>query len=36
MALAETVYAHFWVCDTVFAVQIPIAAPAVATAPAVP
>jgi len=34
MALAETVYAHAWICDTVFAVQVPIAAPAVATAPA--
>lgn len=36
MALAETVWAHAWLCDTVFAVQVPIAAPAVATAPAVP
>lgn len=36
MALAETVYAHAWICDTVFAVQVPLAAPAVATAPAVP
>lgn len=30
MALAERVYAHTWVCDTVFAVQVPIASPAVA------
>ena len=36
MALAETVWMHSWICDTVFAVQIPLAAPAVATAPAVP
>src|SRR5688572_20702469 len=34
--LAETVWMHRWLCDTVFAVQIPVAAPAVATAPAVP
>lgn len=34
MTLAETVYAHAWLCDTVFAVQVPIAAPATATAPA--
>lgn len=31
MALAERVYAHTWVCDSVFAVQVPIAAPAVDT-----
>lgn len=30
MALAERVYAHTWVCDSVFAVQVPLAAPAVA------
>lgn len=36
MALAETVYAHAWLCDTVFAVQVPIAAPATAATPAVP
>lgn len=29
MALAERVYAHTWACDSVFAVQVPIAAPAV-------
>jgi len=34
MALAETVYAHAWICDTVFAVQVPIAAPATAATPA--
>lgn len=34
MGLAETVWLHTWLCDTVFAVQIPLAAPAVATAPA--
>lgn len=31
MALAETVYVHAWLCDTVFAVQVPIAAPATTT-----
>lgn len=31
MALAETVYLHTWVCDDVVAVQIPVAAPGVAT-----
>ena len=36
MAVAESVWAHAWVCDTVYAVQVPVAAPAVATAPAVP
>lgn len=36
MALAETVWAHAWLCDTIHAVQVPVAAPAVATAPAVP
>lgn len=30
MALAERVYAHTWVCDSVFAVQVPLAAPGVA------
>jgi len=34
--LAERVYAHTWTCPDVFAVQVPIAAPAVATVPAVP
>lgn len=29
MALAERVYAHTWLCDHVFAVQVPIASPAV-------
>lgn len=29
MALAERVYAHTWLCDSVFAVQVPVAAPAV-------
>lgn len=32
--VAEQVYAHTWDCPNVFAVQVPIAAPAVATAPA--
>lgn len=32
--LAESVWMHGWLCDTVLAVQVPIAAPAVATAPA--
>lgn len=36
MGLAERVYAATWTCDVVHAVQVPIAAPAVATAPAVP
>lgn len=31
LALAERVYAHTWACDSVFAVQVPIAAPAVDT-----
>lgn len=35
-AIAERVYAAAWDCPNVFAVQIPVAAPAVATAPAVP
>lgn len=34
--LAERVYTHAWLCPTVAAVQVPIAAPAVGTAPAVP
>jgi hypothetical protein len=34
--VAERVYALTWDCPMVFAVQIPVAAPAVATAPAVP
>jgi hypothetical protein len=34
--IAERVYAATWTCDVVHAVQVPIAAPAVATAPAVP
>ncbi|HEX5705612.1 MAG TPA: hypothetical protein VFX97_20590 [Pyrinomonadaceae bacterium] len=29
MALAERVYAHTWACDSVFAVEVPIVAPAV-------
>jgi hypothetical protein len=29
MGLAERVYAHTWACDAVFAVQVPVAAPAV-------
>lgn len=36
MGLAERVYAATWTCDVVYAVQVPVAAPAVATAPAVP
>lgn len=36
MGLAERVYAATWTCPVVHAVQIPVAAPAVATAPAVP
>lgn len=36
MGLAETVYLHTWVCGDVVAVQIPVAAPATAAAPAVP
>lgn len=36
MGLAERVYAATWTCDVVHAVQVPVAAPAVATAPAVP
>lgn len=35
-ALAERIYLHAWACDTVFAVQIPVAAPAFTTAPDVP
>lgn len=35
-AVAERVYAVTWDCPEVFAVQVPVAAPAVATAPAVP
>lgn len=31
MALAERVYTHTWLCDTVFAVEVPIAAPKVDT-----
>lgn len=31
MSLAERVYAHTWVCDSVFAVEVPIAAPKVDT-----
>lgn len=31
MALAERVYAHTWLCDSVFAVEVPIAAPKVDT-----
>jgi hypothetical protein len=36
MGLAERVYAHTWTCPVVHAVQVPIAAPATADAPAVP
>jgi hypothetical protein len=35
-ALAERVYAVTWDCPETFAVQVPVAAPAVATTPAVP
>ncbi len=35
-ALAERIYLHYWACDVVYAVQIPVAAPAFTTAPAVP
>jgi hypothetical protein len=35
-ALAERVYLHAWACDAIYAVQIPVAAPAFTTAPAVP
>jgi hypothetical protein len=35
-ALAERVYLHTWACDTVHAVQIPVAAPQAAVPPAVP
>lgn len=35
-ALAERTYAHAWTCPRVFAVQIPLAAPATAAVPAVP
>jgi hypothetical protein len=31
MALAERVYAHTWVCDSVFAVEVPMSAPKVDT-----
>lgn len=36
LGLAERVYAATWTCPVVHAVQIPVAAPAVGTAPAVP
>jgi len=36
MALAERVYTHTWLCDSVYAVQIPIAAPSVDTTTVVP
>jgi hypothetical protein len=36
MGLAERVYGAVWTCDVVHAVQVPVAAPAVATAPVVP
>lgn len=36
MAVAESVWAHAWLCDTVLAVQVPVAAPAAAATPAVP
>lgn len=35
-ALAERVYLHYWSCDVIHAVQIPVGAPAFTTAPAVP
>lgn len=31
MALAERVYAHTWICDSVYAVQVPLSAPKVDT-----
>lgn len=31
MALAERVYAHTWICDNVYAVQVPVSAPKVDT-----
>lgn len=34
--VAEEVFAHTWDCPNVFAVQVPVAAPATTTAPAVP
>lgn len=34
--VAEEVFAHAWDCDNVFAVQVPLAAPATAATPAVP
>lgn len=36
MAVSEAVWVHAWLCDTVMAVQVPVAAPAVADVPAVP
>lgn len=36
MAVAESVWVHAWLCDTVVAVQVPVAAPAAAATPAVP
>lgn len=36
MAVAESVWVHAWLCDTVFAVQVPVAAPAASVPPAVP
>ncbi|HSX97270.1 MAG TPA: hypothetical protein VLG91_07745 [Streptomyces sp.] len=36
MAVAETVWLHTWLCDTVVAVQVPLAAPAASVPPAVP
>lgn len=36
LGLAETVWMHGWLCDTVYAVKVPIAAPATAAAPAIP
>lgn len=36
MAVAETVWLHTWLCDTVVAVQVPVAAPAASVPPAVP
>lgn len=34
--IAEAVWTHAWLCDTVVAVQVPVAAPATAAAPAIP
>lgn len=36
MAVAESVWLHAWLCETIFAVQVPVAAPAAAATPAIP